>query len=131
MLRHGKAMVILTSLCSLFLIIFFMSGCAGTGGFQEVKFKNENYKDIKIYGMFDQDFASKNFGGFRFIFENTRDQWSTIKNIRVSFTEDSAKKYIKTLDPGRLHLWGKAILQQQHIKDSDFTQLQSALISAG
>jgi len=113
------------------VIVLLISGCAGTGGFREVKFKDDTYEDVKIYGMLDKDFASKNFGGFRFVFDYTRDQWATIKNISVSFAEDSATKYIKALDEGGLRLWGKAILQQQSIQQSDFKQLQSALMKAG
>ncbi len=114
-----------------FALAIFISGCAGTGGFKEAKYKDDSGKDINILGMLDKEFASKNFGGFRFVFENTRDQWLTLENVKLSFTDDSAKKYIRALDPQGLNLWGKAILQQQHIKGSDFNQLQSALIKAG
>ena len=51
--------------------------------------------------------------------------------MRVSFADDSATKYIKILDPKALRLWGKAILQQQRINESDFGQLESALMKAG
>ncbi len=128
---HQKTIRLISGLFFFFMIMFLINGCAGSSGYQELKFKDENYKDIKIHGMLDKDFASKNFGGFRFVFENARDQWSTIENIQLSFTEDSAKKYIKALDQRGLKLWGKAILQQEHIKGSDFNQLQSALIKAG
>ena len=113
------------------MIIFFINGCAGRSGFTEVKFEDEKYQDIKIFGSLDRDFAAKNFGGFRLVFENTRDQWSTINNIRLSFADDSASKYIKVLEPKALRLWGRAILQQQRINESDFGQLQSALVKAG
>ncbi len=115
----------------LLIIIILLSGCAGRGGFREVKFEDDIYQDIKIFGILDRDFVAKNFGGFRLVFENTLDQWSTINNIRLSFADDSAKKYIKVLDPKALRLWGKAILQQQSITDSDFGQLQSTLMKAG
>ncbi len=113
------------------IIVLLINGCAGTGGFREVKFKDDKYKDVKIYGMLDKDFTSKNFGGFQFVFDNTRDQWATIKNIRLSFAEDSATKYIKVLNQRGLRLWSKALLQQQAIQRSDFKQLQSALVKAG
>jgi hypothetical protein len=51
--------------------------------------------------------------------------------MRLSFADDSATKYIKVLDPKALRLWGKAILQQQRINESDFGQLESALMKAG
>jgi len=113
------------------VIIFFISGCAGSGGFREVKFEDDTHQDIKVFGILDTEFAAKNFGGFRLVFENTLDQWSTINNFRVSFADDSAAKYIKVLDPKALRLWGRAILQQQHIRESDFGQLESALMKAG
>jgi hypothetical protein len=115
----------------LFVIIFFINGCAGRSGFTEVKFKDDPYQDIKIFGILDSDFAAKNFGGFRLIFENRLDQWLTINNMRVSFADDSAIKYIKVLDPKGLRLWGKTMLQQQRINESDFGQLESTLMKAG
>ena len=113
------------------VIIFFIHGCAVRGGFREVKFEDDTHQDIKVFGILDRDFAAKNFGGFRFVFENMVDQWSTINNMKVSFADDSATKYIKILDPKALRLWGKAILQQQRINESDFGQLESALMKAG
>ena len=113
------------------LIIIFIQGCAGRSGFREVKFEDDSHQDIKVFGTLDRDFAAKNFGGFRFVFENMVDQWSTINNIRLTFADDSAAKYIKVLDPKALRLWGKTILQQQRIKESDFGQLESTLMKAG
>ena len=112
-------------------IIFFINGCAGRSGFTEVKFSDDTYQDLKIFGILDSDFAAKNFGGFRLVFENRLDQWSTINNMRVSFADDSAIKYIKVLDPKGLRLWGKTMLQQQRINESDFGQLESTLMKAG
>ncbi len=54
----------------LLIIIILLSGCAGRGGFREVKFEDDIYQDIKIFGILDRDFAAKNFGGFRLVFEN-------------------------------------------------------------
>jgi hypothetical protein len=115
----------------LLILILFLNGCAGRSGFTEVKFKDDTYQDIKVFGIPDRDITAKYFGGFRFVFENTRDQWLTINNIRVSFADDSAAKYIKVLDPKALGLWGKAILQQQRINESDLGQLEAALVTAG
>jgi hypothetical protein len=126
-----KLIVRVAGFSFLFLNIFLLGGCAGISAYKEVIFEDDSFEDIKIYGMLDKDFASKNFGGFRIVFDNTHDQWSTIKNISVSFADDSATKYIKVLDPRGLRLWGKAILQQQSITDSDLGQLQSALMKAG
>ncbi len=114
----------------LFTMIIIISGCAGTGGYQEVKFKDERYTDVKIYGMFDKEFASKYFGSFRFVFENERDQWLTIEDIRLSFAEDSAQKYIKVLDQLELEQWGKAVRLQKNLHESTVKELQSVLISA-
>lgn len=112
-------------------VTVLISGCAGGGGFQEVKFRDQNFQDIKIYGILDNDVTGNNFGGFRFIFENKRDQWADIQNIHISFPDDSAKKYIKVIDSRGLVLWSRAILQQQEITDSEINQLQAALLNAG
>ena len=129
-LKH-KTKCVNAGFLSLLIAISMFSSCAGTSGFHEVKFEDDTYKDIKIYGMLDKDFTSKNFGGFQFVFDNTRDQWATIKNISLSFAEDSATKYIKVLNQRSLRLWSKAMLQQRQIQQSDFKQLQSALMKAG
>ncbi len=113
------------------ILLFLISGCAGTGGYQEVKFKDEEHTDVKIYGMFDKEYASKYFGSFRFVFENERDQWLTIEDIRLSFAEDSAQKYIKVLDQLELEQWGRAVRLQKNLHESTVKELQSALISAG
>ncbi len=113
------------------ILLFLINGCAGTGGYREVKFKDEKYTDIKIYGMFDKEYASKYFGSFRFVFENERDEWLTIEDIRLSFAEDSAQKYIKVLDQLELKQWGKAVRLQKNLHESTVKELQSALISAG
>ena len=115
----------------IFVLILLFNGCAGSGGFHELDFEDKNYKDIKIFGMLDNDLAGENFGGFRFVFENMRDEWATLENVRLSFLEDSAKKYVIVLDSPGLKRWSMAILQQQQIRDSEFNQLQSALLSAG
>ena len=51
-------------------VIIFINGCAGRSGFTEVKFEDDTHQDIKVFGIVDRDFAAKNFGGFRFVFEN-------------------------------------------------------------
>ncbi len=115
----------------LFIMIIIISGCAGTGGYREAKFKDEKYSDVKIYGMFDKEYASKYFGSFRFVFENQGDQWLTMENIRLSFAQDSAQKYIKVLDQLGLKQWGKAVRLQKNLHESTVKELQTALISAG
>jgi hypothetical protein len=108
-----------------------MFGCASSGGYQEAKFTDDTDAPIKIYGIFDKDYASKYFGSFRFVFENERDEWLTIENIGLSFAEDSAQKYIKVLDQLELEQWGKAVRLQKNINESTVKDIQSALISAG
>jgi hypothetical protein len=113
------------------MLIFILYGCAGTGGYQKTIFKDGKKPDLTVYGIFDKEYASKYFGSFRFVFENEWDQWLTIENIRLSFTEDSAQKYIKVLDQLELEQWGKAARLQKNLHESTVKELQSALVSAG
>jgi hypothetical protein len=115
----------------LLISLFLIQGCASTGGYQEAIFKDETDSPLRIYGLFDKEFASKYFGSFRFVFENERDEWLKIENIRLSFPNDSAQKYIKVLDQLKLEQWGKAVRLQKNINESTVKELQSALISAG
>ncbi len=126
-----KTTILIPGVFFLFILVFLLNGCASTGGYQEAKFKDEKYSDVKIYGMFDKEYASKYFGSFRFVFENQGDQWLTMENIRLSFAQDSAQKYIKVLDQLGLKQWGKAVRLQKNLHESTVKELQTALISAG
>ena len=97
-MHHRRYLGILDSVFLVFLILFILGGCAGTGGYQEAIFKGDKKTDLNVYGMFDKEFASKYFGSFRFVFENKEDQWLHIENIKLSFADDSANKYIKVFD---------------------------------
>jgi len=113
------------------LIVLYLGGCAGTGGYQKATFGDKKSSDIILYGMFDKEYASKYFGSFRFVFENQKDEWLTLESIKLSFTEDSAKKYIKVLDQLELKQWGKAVRLQKNLNESTVKEVQSAIISAG
>jgi len=126
-----KTTILIPGVFFLFILVFLLNGCASTGGYQEAKFKDDADSPIKIYGLFDKEYASEYFGSFRFVFENDHDQWLTIENIRLSFPNDSAQKYIKVLDQVELEQWGKAVRLQKNLHESTVHELQSALISAG
>jgi hypothetical protein len=113
------------------LIVIILGGCAGTGGYQKATFKDQESSDVILYGMFDRDYASKYFGSFRFVFDNDQDKWLELENFRLTFTDDSANKYIKVLDQMQLEKWGKAVRLQKNINESTIKEVQSAIISAG
>ena len=130
-LLHLVKQYLLTYSFTLLMIVIIISGCAGTGGYQQAKFEDETLSDINLYGMFDKEYASTYFGSFRFVFENQKDEWLEIQNIRLSFHDDSAKKYISVLGQNRLEQWGRAVRLQTNLNESSVKEIQSALLSAG
>ena len=50
-ISYRKIIMKLGEISCFLIIMLSICSCAGTGGFKEVEFKDETYKDIKIYGM--------------------------------------------------------------------------------
>jgi hypothetical protein len=126
-----KSLKIISHIFLVCILFFIISGCASSGGYQAAKYSSDKSSDLQIYGMFDKEYASTYFGSFRFIFENKEDRWLHIDNIRLSFPDDSANKYIKVLEQNELEQWGQAVLMQKNIQESTVKELQSALLTAG
>lgn len=113
----GMKTVVLT-----FLLISLF-GCNSTTSFRKADMiKPHNNKDVVVYGQLDPQLSSQYFGSFEFIFKNLTQRWLSLENVRVTFRDDSARKYINVVGTEQLVQWGKVIRFQNRLKEASFEE---------
>lgn len=114
--------------CTAFLLVLAL-GCSTTNGLRRADFTTPiTSPDVLVYGHLDRQHSSDYFGVFEFVFKNRTERWLKLENVRVSFKDDSASKYINVADKEQLVQWLKVIPFQKRLTRGS---LEESILSIG
>lgn len=112
------------------VLIQIISGCTTASKYHQGQFDKE-IPELNVYALLDREFSSEYFGSFRFIFQNTGEDWYKIDSLSLFFEDKNAQKYIRVLSKEEQADWDRAFISQTVMEVSTVKELQSVVLGAG